>query len=142
MKIADIKGMNNAFWMSTDDHPETGDHFEIDITEAQYPSYDHIGLQQYPAKGNKTLAHSGMGWGASFVNDLSAGFHDYGVLWRPNDMIFEIDGEPVAAAVTNGSVHPPGRVELSTALIYAGIPEHPEGHDVLVRSVRVFPYPN
>lgn len=142
MKIADIRGMNNAFWMSTDDHPETGDHFEIDVTEAQYPNYDHIGLQQYPAKGNKTLAHTGMGWGASFVNDLSAGFHDYGVLWRPNDMIFEIDGEPVAAVVTNGSVHPPGRVELSTALIYAGVPEHPEGHDVLVRSVRVFAFPN
>ena len=125
MKIADIKGMNNAFWMTTEDHPETGDHFEIDVTEAQYPSYDHIGLQQYPAKGNKTLPHTGMGWGASFVDDLSAGFHDYGVLWRPDDMIFEIDGEPVAAVVTNGSVHPPAMVEISTALIYAGIPEHP-----------------
>ena len=140
MKIANIKGMNNAFWMTTDDHPATGDHFEIDIVEAQYPSYGHIGLQQYPAKGNKTLPHTGMGWGASFVDDLSSGFHDYGVLWRPNDMIFEVDGAPVAAVVTNGAVHPPSAVMLSTALIYAGIPEHPEGHDVLVRSVRVFAY--
>jgi hypothetical protein len=53
-------------------------------------------------------------------------------------MVFEIDGEPMAAVVTNGSVHPPSDVALSTALIYAGIPEHPEGHDVLVRSVRIF----
>ena len=45
MKIADIKGMNNAFWMTTEDHPETGDHFEIDVSEVQYPNYDHIGLQ-------------------------------------------------------------------------------------------------
>jgi hypothetical protein len=40
MKIANIKGMNNAFWMTTEDHPETGDHFEIDVSEVQYPSYD------------------------------------------------------------------------------------------------------
>jgi hypothetical protein len=56
-------------------------------------------------------------------------------------MIFEVDGEPVAAVVTNGSVHPPAMVEISTALIYAGIPEHPEGHNVAVRSVKTFTYP-
>ena len=138
MKIADIKGMNNAFWMTTDDNPATGDHFEIDVTEAQFPSYSHIGLQQYPAKGNKTLKHTGMGCGASFADILSAGFHDYGVLWTPKELIFEVDGEPVAAAVTNGAVHPPSGVAVSTALIYAGIPAHPEGHDVAVQSLRIF----
>jgi beta-glucanase (GH16 family) len=61
MKIADIKGMNNAFWMITEDNPATNDHFEIDVSEVQYPNYDHIGLQQYPAKGNKTLQHTGLG---------------------------------------------------------------------------------
>lgn len=136
MKIAYIKGMNNAFWMTTEDHPETGDHFETDTSEVQYPSYDHIGLQQYPAKGNKTLQHTGMGWGVNFVNDLSADFHDYSLLWT----IFAIDGEPVAAVVTNGAVHGPGDVAFSTALIYAGIPKHPEGHDVTVQSVRIFAY--
>ncbi len=138
MKIANIKGMNNAFWMTTEDHPETGDHFEIDVCEVQYPNYDHIGLQQYPTKGNRNILHTGMGWGAKFVDDLSAVFHDYGVLWTPNEMVFAIDGEPIAAVVTNGSVQPPTDVALSTELIYAGIPEHPEGHDVLVRSVRIF----
>jgi hypothetical protein len=138
MKIADIKGMNNAFWMTTDDNPATGDHFEIDVTEAQFPSYSHIGLQQYPAKGNKTLKHTGMGWGANFADNLSAGFHDYGVLWTPKEMIFEVDGEPVAAVVTNGSVHPATDIAFSTALIYAGIPAHPEGHGVSVQSLRIF----
>lgn len=138
MKIADIKGMNNAFWMTTQDNPATGDHFEIDVTEAQFPNYSHIGLQQYPAKGNKTIKHSGMGWGASFADNLSSGFHDYGVLWTPNELIFEVDGETVAAAVTNGAVHPPTDVAFSTALIYAGIPAHPEGHDVAVQSLRIF----
>ena len=138
MRIADIKGMNNAFWMTTEDHVETGDHFEIDVSEVQYPNYDHIGLQQYAAKGNKTLKHTGMGWGAKFVDDLSSGFHDYGVLWTPTEMIFEIDGEPVAAVVTNNAVHGPTDIAFSSALIYAGVPDHPEGHDIVVKSVRVF----
>jgi len=138
MKIADIKGMNNAFWMTTDDHAETGDHFEIDVSEVQYPNYDHIGLQQYPAKGNKNLKHTGMGWGAKFVEDLSSGFHDYGVLWTPKELIFEIDGEPVAAVVNNSAVHGPTDIAFSSALIYAGVPEHPEGHDMVVKTLRIF----
>jgi Glycosyl hydrolases family 16 len=142
MRIADIKGMNNAFWMNTGNQPATGDYFEIDVSEVQYPSYDHIGLQQYPAKTNGTalsgVKHTGMGWGAKFVDDLSSGFHDYGVLWTPAEMIFEIDGEPVAAVVTNHSVNAPADVMFSSALIYAGIPDHPEGHDMVVKSLRIF----
>jgi hypothetical protein len=140
MKIADIKGMNNAFWMTTEDHLETGDHFEIDVSEVQYPNYDHIGLQQYPAKGNKNLKHTGMGWGAKFVDDLSSGFHDYGMLWTPTELIFEIDGEPVAAVITNNAVHGATDVAFSSALIYAGVPEHPEGHEMVVQRLRVFAY--
>jgi len=87
MKIADIKGMNNAFWMNTGNQLATGDYFEIDVSEVQYPSYDHIGLQQYPAKENNValsnVKHTGMGWGAKFVEDLSSGFHDYGLLGVP-----------------------------------------------------------
>jgi hypothetical protein len=142
MKIADIKGMNNAFWMNTGNQLATGDYFEIDVSEVQYPNYDHIGLQQYPAKANNValsnVKHTGMGWGAKFVDDLSSSFHDYGVLWIPTEMIFEIDGEPVAAVVTNNAVNGPADVMFSSALIYAGVPDHPEGHDVIVKSVRVF----
>ena len=142
MKIADIKGMNNAFWMNTGNQLATGDYFEIDVAEVQYPNYDHIGLQQYPAKANNValseVPHTGMGWGAKFVDDLSSGFHDYGVLWTPLGMIFEIDGEPVAAVVTNNAVNGPADVMFSSALIYAGIPDHPEGHDMTVKSLRVF----
>jgi hypothetical protein len=138
MKIADIKGMNNAFWMTTEDHLETGDHFEIDVSEVQFPSYDHIGLQQYPANGNKNLKHTGMRWGAKFVDNLSSGFHDYGVLWTPTEMIFEIDGAHVAAVATHNAVQGPADVAFSSALIYAGVPDHPEGHDMVVKSVSVF----
>ena len=79
-----------------------------------------------------------MGWGAKFVDDLSSGFHDYGVLWTPTEMIFEIDGEPLAAVVTNNAVNGPADVMFSSALIYADIPAHPEGHDMTVKSLRVY----
>jgi hypothetical protein len=51
----------------------------IDVSEVPYPNLNQIGPRQYPAKGNKNIRHTGMGWGARFVDDLSAGFHDYGV---------------------------------------------------------------
>jgi hypothetical protein len=44
-------------------------------------------------------------------------------------MIFEIDGEPVAAVVTNNAVNAPADVMFSSALIYDGVPDHPEGHN-------------
>jgi hypothetical protein len=93
IKIADIKGVNNAFWLTTDDN------FEIDVAEATHPSYIHIGLQYWPHNGVEK--HGGMGWGASFVDNLAYGFHDIGLLRTPNDMVFAIDGEPVAAVVTH-----------------------------------------
>jgi hypothetical protein len=51
--------------------------------------------------------------------------------WR-----LEIDGEPVAAVLTNNSVHAAADIMFSSALIYAGVPEHPEGHDMIVKSLR------
>jgi beta-glucanase (GH16 family) len=138
MKIADIKGMNNAFWMNTATRPAIEDHFEIDVSEIQYSSYDHIGLQEYPASAHSSVKHTGMGWGANFIDNLSAGFHDYSMLWTPKELIFEIDGEPVAAAVTNNTVIAPANVMFSSALVYPGVPDHPEGHDMVVRSLRVY----
>ncbi|MBT9330462.1 glycoside hydrolase family 16 protein [Paracidobacterium acidisoli] len=133
IRIADIRGLDNAFWLTTDDH------FEIDITETFYPSYMHLGLQYWPS--NKTEKHTAMGWGANFVENLSAGFHDVGLLWTPTDMIYEVDGEPIAAVITHGAVKGPATIRLSTALAdWAGgkVPDHPEGHGMAVRSLRIF----
>jgi len=57
-----------------------------------------------------------MGWGAKFVEDLSSGFHDYGVLWTPKELIFEIDGEPVAAVVNKSAVHGPAEIAFPATL--------------------------
>jgi hypothetical protein len=79
-----------------------------------------------------------MGWGVKFVDDPASGFHDCGMLWTPTEMIFEMDGEPVAAVVTHGAVKGQADLRLSSALIYSGVPDHPEGHDMVARSVRVY----
>lgn len=55
-------------------------------------------------------------------------------------MIFEIDREPVAAVVTNNSVNAPAVVMFSSALIYAGAPEHPEGYDMVVKTFRILAF--
>jgi hypothetical protein len=133
MKIADIKGMNNAFWLTTDDH------FEIDVTEAQYPNYSHITLHRWPA--NKDEKHASVGFGAKFDKNLAYDFHDYGVLWTPTDLIFEVDGEPVAALTLDGSLKGPATVRFSTALAdwaSGPVPEHPEGHGAVVKSLRIY----
>lgn len=136
MKIADVKGINNAFWLTTDDG------FEIDITEATYPSYMHLGLQYWPRRPAEK--HAGMGWGVNLVDNLAYAFHDIGLLWTSTEVVYEIDGEPIAAALTHGAVKGKGSVLLSTALgDWAGgpVPEHPEGHNMVVQSVRVFAAP-
>jgi hypothetical protein len=130
MKIADITGMNNAFWLTTDDN------FEIDVAEAQYPNYAHLALQYWPR--DKDEKHAGIGWGAKFADNLSYGFHDMGMLWTPTDIIYEVDGEPVAAV--RAAVKGRAAIRFSTTLgSWAGkVPEHPEGHNMVVQSVRVF----
>jgi hypothetical protein len=39
---------------------------------------------------------------------------------------------------TSRSVNAAAGIMFSSALIYEGIPEHPEGHDMTVRSLRVY----
>jgi hypothetical protein len=132
LKIADIKGMNNAFWLTTQDH------YEIDVGEIEYPNYSHLGLQYWPT--SRTEKHAGVGFGATFADNLSKSFHDYGVLWTPSELIFEVDGEPIAALNTNGAIKGPANVWFSAALAdwaNGPVPDHPEGHGMVVQSLRI-----
>jgi beta-glucanase (GH16 family) len=133
IKIADIQGLNNAVWLTTDDN------FEIDIAEVRYPNYIHFGLQYWPP--TKAEQHAGMGWGASFKENLSSSFHDVGLLRTPTGMVYEVDGEPIAAVVTNGAVKGAVTIRFSTVLgDWAGgkVPDHPENHDMMVQWLHVF----
>jgi len=134
IKIADIDGMNNAFWVTSDDN------YEVDPDEIHYPNLDHIAVHHWPPKGAGEKPSS-MGYNAKLSQNLSAGFHDYGLLWTPTDLIFAVDGEPIAAIRTGGAIKGPLTLRYSTALAeWAGkVPAHPEGHDMMVRSLRVIP---
>jgi beta-glucanase (GH16 family) len=133
IRIADISGLNNAFWLVTDDH------FEIDIVEVHYPDYAHLGLQLWRTP---VPAVHGIGIGARFKDDLSKSFHDYGILWTPASIVYEVDGEPIGAFTTHDSIAGPAIISFATALAdFAGkIPDKPQGHDMAVQSLRVFAF--
>ncbi|WP_116141056.1 glycoside hydrolase family 16 protein [Trinickia diaoshuihuensis] len=133
IRAADIDGLNNAFWLVTDDH------FEIDICELHYPNIDRMTLHDNnKIDGAFPLA---VGFDSRFADNFSSDFHDFGVLWTASDIVFEVDGEPVAAIRTNGSINGRADIRLSSALMdYAGkIPADPAGHAMSVKSLRVYP---
>ncbi|MDK4713677.1 glycoside hydrolase family 16 protein [Rhizobium sp. CNPSo 4039] len=135
MKIADIPGMDNAFWLTTDDH------YEIDAVEAFFPNLLTATLHEWWSPATKK--HTAVLTSARTEADLSKDFHDYGVLWSPTDIIFAIDGRPFAALTITGAAKAPAKIRLSNALSDNGgePPQHPEGHNTYIRAVRVLPLP-
>jgi beta-glucanase (GH16 family) len=121
MKAADIDGLNNAFWLVTEDH------FEIDIAEVHYPNIARLTLHDNNKVNNPFPP--AVGFGSKFTDNFSQAFHHFGVLWTPTDIIYEVDGEPIATISTNDSIKRAADIRFSTALMdYAGkIPSNPEG---------------
>ena len=137
IKAADINGMNNAFWLVTEDH------FEIDTTEIHFPNISRITLHNNNNWDTiKDDAKHAVGFDSRYNVDFFRQFHQFGVLWTPTDVIYEVDGEPVAAIRTNNSIHGRTDIRFSTALMdYAGtVPDHPEHHHMYVQSLRIVPY--
>jgi Glycosyl hydrolases family 16 len=134
MKVADITGMNNAFWLTTQEQHG----YEIDVAEAHFPGYDHLNLCNWAPSEN----HHTVGFGLNFTSDLSKDFHDYGVLWTPTWLIYEVDGEALAAVDTHDAIPIAVNLRFSSALVdFAGkLTTYPVGHNMLVRSVRVVAY--
>ena len=133
IKAADIDGLNNAFWLVTEDH------FEIDAAELHFPNISRMTLHN----NNKIdgAFPPAVGFDSRFSHYFYSQFHDIGVLWTPTDIVWEVDGEPVAAIHTSNSIHGKTDIRFSTALMdYAGkIPGHPEGHHMYVKALRVLP---
>jgi beta-glucanase (GH16 family) len=148
VKITDCTGINNAFWMVTDDG------FEIDIAEVHYPGTVRTTLHNHhdyqPVKGaGKTdndwtdgRKSDSVGFNNRFKDDLGKNYHYYGILWTPEEIIFEVDGEPINVLVTKGAIKEAGDIRFSTAVMtYAGkIPVHPENHDMTVNRLHVYNY--
>ncbi len=145
IKATSCTGINNAFWIVTDDG------FEIDIAEIHYPGtvrttlHNHNDYQLVKSHSNNDNDWTGgksdsVGFNNTFKDNFSNGYHYYGVLWTPKEIIFEIDGEPINVIVTNGAIKSGGDIRFSTAVMpYAGkIPVHPENHDMTVNRLHIY----
>jgi hypothetical protein len=115
------------------------DHFEIDTRELHYPNIIRMTLHN----NNKITGTwpPAVGSDSPFNHYFYSQYHDVGVLWTSSDIVYEVDGEPVAAIHTNNSIQSKTDIRFSTALMdYVGtIPEHPEHHHMCVQSLRVYP---
>ena len=148
IKITDCTGINNAFWMVTDDG------FEIDIAEIHYPDtvrttlHNHHDYQPIKKASKSDNDWTGgaksdsVGFNNKFKDNFSTRYHYYGVLWTPEEIIFEVDGEPINVLVTKGAIKEAGDIRFSTAVMtYAGkIPVHPENHDMTVNRLHIYNY--
>lgn len=128
IKIADIQGLNNAFWLLT------ADGYEIDIAEIHYPNNLHITLHKWDAGTDHAYGRN-----LYFKEDFSKSFHDFGLLWLPNRMIFEVDGKPVVAFDISEKILGSAEIRFSTALTpFAGkISSNSEGRKMEVSSIKV-----
>lgn len=112
------RGLWPAFWLL----PQSGRWPpELDVlealghdTHAYYASY-HAG-----AGAGRTTRTSKIEPGA----DLTAGFHDYGLLWTREALIYFFDGEEVARYPTPADMHEPMYLLLNLAIggVWAGAP--------------------
>ncbi|MDQ0472692.1 glycoside hydrolase family 16 protein [Labrys wisconsinensis] len=129
-RAADISGLNNAFWLVS------ASHFEIDVAEVHEPNDLGMSLHDWT-----TSSGTSVGFDSKLKGDFSRGFHDFGVLWTPTDIVYEVDGRAIAAIATHGAIDKPVDIRFSTALApFAGkVPADPAGHAMSVRSLRVYP---
>lgn len=128
LKITDITGINNAFWLLTSDG------YEIDIAEVHYPNNVHITLHKWEAGVDHAYARN-----LYFNRDFSKSFHEFGLLWLPNRLIFAIDGKTVVAFNINDDISGMAEIRLSTALTpFAGrVDRNPEGRKMEVSSIKI-----
>jgi beta-glucanase (GH16 family) len=144
IKPANVTGINNAFWMCTEDG------FEIDIAEVHYPAtvrttlHNHNDYEPVAGDNNWTRGKSdSVGFNNTFKDNFSESYHSYGVLWTPTEIFYEVDGKPINILVTNRAIKGAADIRFSTAVMeYAGkIPVHPENHDMTVNSLRIYELP-
>ena len=140
MNIAHGVGVDNAFWLTSqgDLNDGSGDSFEIDIAEVYYPGLIRSTLHRHNLHKGFDLYETG--YDNRTQKNLAAGFHDYGILWTPDTIIFCLDGVAFQTIETKGTINVPANLRLSTALgpAFGGNPpDDPTGLTMQVRHVRV-----
>ena len=139
LKIAPAVGIDNAFWLTSqgDLKDGTGDSFEIDIAETYYPSLIRSTLHRHNLHAGGDRYETG--YDNHVRGNLASGFHDYGVLWTADALIFCLDGNAFQTVETQKSISVPANLRLSTALGDFGgpPPADPVGLAMQVKHVRV-----
>lgn len=139
MSIAHGIGVDNAFWLTSDGNLNdgSGDSFEIDIAEIYYPALIRSTLHRHNWSKGGDLYETG--YNNETRGNLAAAFHDYGVLWTPDALVFCLDGIAFQTIETKGTINVPANLRLSTALgQFGGKPtENPVGLTMQVSHVRV-----
>jgi beta-glucanase (GH16 family) len=107
-------GLNNAFWLDASSREASGGHgavhFEIDINEGHYPSQVNMSVH------NWTNGHTQQGLSLEAKNDLSLGFHVYGLLWTEQQLTWFMDGVPIHSEASS-EVRGEMKILLSTAVL-------------------------
>jgi beta-glucanase (GH16 family) len=140
INIAHGVGVDNAFWLTSQGelNDGSGDSFEIDIAEVYYPALIRSTLHRHNLTKGIDLYESG--YNNQLRGNLAAGFHDYGVLWTPNALVFCLDGVAFQTIETNRTIDVPANLRLSTALgkQFGGEPPaDPTGLTMQIAHVRV-----
>jgi len=95
LRTTAASGINNAFWLWGADPVTRQPLFEIDVVEAHYPHRAIFTVHDWrPPHRSKSVP-------VDLAFDHSQAAHEYSALWRPNEVIFAVDGKPYAVIVTN-----------------------------------------
>jgi beta-glucanase (GH16 family) len=133
MRIANEEGVNNAFWMVSQDATDDGVPFELNIVEAKFPNHVQVAARRW-TKEREVVADR-----FEVRTNLAESFHRYGMLWSPAEFRFYYDDDEVFAA-PNAFAHTPAILRFSNAVAdFAGEDDgNVTGAATTIRSVRAF----
>ncbi|UVC08618.1 family 16 glycosylhydrolase [Rhizobium sp. TH2] len=123
-----------AFWMLPADGSWPP---ELDVFEALGGDSSTVFMT---AHSNSTGEHTKTGF-TSWVGDVSAGMHTYGVLWTPEELVWYVDGAEVFRTATPPDMHQP--MHMVTNLAIGGVlPGDPDedfsGADLKIDYIRAY----
>ncbi len=109
MRVNGASGLNNAFWLMSENKPGEPGRFEIDIVEAHSPNRLHLTMHDWSAE------HWAKSKVAMVSEDLSRNFHVYALEWNEREIVWFFDGIEVFR-IPNAVCHGPSPIRLSTAV--------------------------
>lgn len=138
MKISAATGLNNSFWFYQWTPSKVSHAFEIDVVEAHYPNKIQTNVHDCGTISDKYRVQDPKKF-IPKVNNLSDGYHIYGMWWTKNKIYFYFDGQLVRN-IDNNTCHQKANMVLGTAVMpWAGaVTDDIDGTSMTVDYVRVW----